>query len=616
MLHNSKEFCFEHFRLSIGQRCLFRAGERVPLTRTEYEALLMLLEFGGEVVPKEELYRRLWGERQVEESNLFQHIRSLRRKLGPSETGQPYIETVYGSGYRFSASVISRAEEEIAASNAIPEVPAAPDLVETNAGRISPESLEAGGSRPEHKKFWLMTALISLGVLVAVAIWAARNNKRPDVEPPQKSRELAVLNIPDSQVAPRILRSIKLKSQPASAVLAPGRRELYVSEVLDDSISVIDTVKSRVMRRIHVGHRPYSLVLNPDGRELYVGQRAGGLTVIDTATKLTTVVNDVSGPVNDIALTRDGKSAYLALGFSGLAKLDTTTASVAVISKTVYTEGLALTPDGRRLYVSYQAGGPGGSPGHDVIGYFDTATDRLAGVVSGKFPNVGGCLAVSPSGSQVWENGGDACSSPRYDHQGCPAVPAGLLNVFGTDLHPHVKNISFRGATMGCVTFSPRGEVAVVGTLDRLFLMEANSFRVIGTLPASSGKVAFSDDGDLAYAPLAQSAEIAVVQIAIPVQAFRLTNRGESDGTFPIAIPSTRELQAKFIDPTTLRIGKEAVKRTAEGLPIASMETLTGYGGVTLVVSFSTNVLKADPIPTLEGETYSGVPIRGNLASH
>ena len=129
-----------------------------------------------------------------------------------------------------------------------------------------------------------------------------------------------------------------------------------------------------------------------------MAQRAGGLTIIDTATKLATAVDEVTEPVNDVAPTGDGKSAYLALGFSGLAKLDATTGSVVVISKIVYTEGLALTPDGRRLYVSYQAGGPGGSPGHDVIGYFDTTTDQLAGVVPGEIPNVEG---ISPSRPMV-----------------------------------------------------------------------------------------------------------------------------------------------------------------------------------------------------------------------
>jgi hypothetical protein len=70
-----------------------------------------------------------------------------------------------------------------------------------------------------------------------------------------------------------------------------------------------------------------------------------------------------------------------------------------------------------------------------------------------------------------------------------------------------------------------------------------------------------------------------------------------------------------LIDPATLRIGKEPVKRTAEGLPMASMEILTGYDGVTLVVSFGKDVLKADPTGLLEGATYSGVPIRGSIAS-
>lgn len=608
------EFCFEQFRLNLGQRCLFRAGERVPLTKTEYEVLLILLEAGGDVVSKDELYKRLWGGRQVEESNLFQHIRSLRRKLGLSESGRPYIETAYGSGYRFSTASVSRAEDEIAAAAVTSETPTSPPPMPST---VTSESAASTRSRAERHRLkpWLVTAVILFGVAVIGFLFGLRNNKRSKPEPLQTSQPLTVVNVPDSPDAPRILRSVKLKSQPSSVVLAPGGRELYVSEALGDAISVIDTATMRVTHRIHVRHLPYALALTPDGKKLYVGHRAGGLTVIDTAAKLATAVGNLSGPVNDVVLTRDGKSAYLALGFSGLAKLDVASGSVTAISKVVYTEALALTPDGRRLYVSYQAGGPGGSPGHDVIGYFDTATDQLAGVVSGKAPNVGGCLAVSPDGSQVWENGGDACSSPRYDHEGCSVVPAGLLNVFGTEPHARIRNISFRGATMGCITFSPRGDVAVVGTIGHLYFMRSNDFRLLKAMPSSSGRAAFTPDGDLAYVPLTPSSKIAVVQMAIPIQAFRLTNRVESDGTFLVGIPNTPDFQAKFIDPATLRIGKEGVKRTANGLPMASMEVVTGYDGMTLIVSFSTDALTTGSTAVLEGTTYSGVPVRGQIAS-
>lgn len=613
MHQDSKEFCFGQFRLNLGQRRLFRADERVPLTKTEYELLLTLLEAGGNLVAKEDLYKRVWGERHVEDSNLFQHIRSLRRKLGPPQSGLPYIETVHGSGYRFSAAIVSEAEEVIATAATTSETPPSPPPV---PAAITSEFTTSTGSRAERSKLnpWLVAVPILFGVAVTGFIFSPRI-KRPKPETPQTSQPLTVVNVPDSPNAPRILRSVKLKSPPSSALLAPGGRELYVSEALGDAISVIDTATLRVTRRIHVRHLPYALALTPDGKKLYVGHRAGGLTVIDTATKLATAVANLTGPVNDVVLTRDGKSAYLALGFSGLAKLDVASDSVMAISKVVYTEALALTPDGRRLYVSYQAGGPGGSPGHDVIGYFDTATDQLAGVVSGKAPNVGGCLAVSPDGSQVWENGGDACSSPRYDHEGCSVVPAGLLNIFGTEPHAHIRSINFRGATMGCITFSPRGGVAVVGTIGHLYFMRSNDFRLLKALPSSSGRAAFTPDGDLAYAPLTPSSEIAVIQMAIPIQAFRLTNRVESDGSFPVAIPNTPDLEAKFIDPATLRIGKEGVKRTAKGLPMASMEVVTGYDGMTLIVSFGTDALKTNPNAILEGTTYSGVPVRGRIAS-
>jgi hypothetical protein len=91
------------------------------------------------------------------------------------------------------------------------------------------------------------------------------------------------------------------------------------------------------------------------------------------------------------------------------------TQSTDIISRTVYARALALTPDSRRLYVSYQANGPGGSTGHDAIGYFDTARDRYPGAIKG-LANVGDGLSATPDGSRVWESGADACDSPQYDH--------------------------------------------------------------------------------------------------------------------------------------------------------------------------------------------------------
>src|SRR2546425_13116661 len=129
-----------------------------------------------------------------------------------------------------------------------------------------------------------------------------------------------------------------------------------------------------------------------------------------------------------MAISADGRRLYLAMGPSGLRVVDTESNKVSTLRTEGYPMGLALTPDGRVLYVNYQNGGPGGSWGHDAIGRFDASTGVFLGSTTG-LPHVGQTIAVSPDGSQVWANGTDACYRPQYDHRGCPFVPGGIINV-------------------------------------------------------------------------------------------------------------------------------------------------------------------------------------------
>ncbi len=70
-----------------------------------FETLCVLVEAHGHLVDKDELINRVWPEAVVEEGNLAHNISVLRKTLGEPATGQKYIETVPGRGYRFVAEV-------------------------------------------------------------------------------------------------------------------------------------------------------------------------------------------------------------------------------------------------------------------------------------------------------------------------------------------------------------------------------------------------------------------------------------------------------------------------------------------------------------------------------
>src|SRR5262249_20271298 len=65
-----------------------------------FQILCVLAEAKGVLVSKDELIARVWGGRVVEENNLQVQISILRRTLDPEETGESWIVTVPGRGYR------------------------------------------------------------------------------------------------------------------------------------------------------------------------------------------------------------------------------------------------------------------------------------------------------------------------------------------------------------------------------------------------------------------------------------------------------------------------------------------------------------------------------------
>ena len=73
------------------------SGESVSLSYKEYLLLMVLLEAEGNVVERDRLLTRVWGEYYTESRTLDVHIRKLRVKLG--DAGK-LIQTIKGIGYK------------------------------------------------------------------------------------------------------------------------------------------------------------------------------------------------------------------------------------------------------------------------------------------------------------------------------------------------------------------------------------------------------------------------------------------------------------------------------------------------------------------------------------
>ena len=78
----------------------FLFGREVQLTPLEFSILWYLCERQGGVVPSEELFEAVWGEKFLENNNtVMAHIGRLREKLGEPARNPRFIKTVWGVGY-------------------------------------------------------------------------------------------------------------------------------------------------------------------------------------------------------------------------------------------------------------------------------------------------------------------------------------------------------------------------------------------------------------------------------------------------------------------------------------------------------------------------------------
>ncbi|MDH3375136.1 MAG: winged helix-turn-helix domain-containing protein, partial [Gammaproteobacteria bacterium] len=77
-------------------------GREIRLGPTEYRLLKFLMTHPDRVYSRTQLLDRVWGANvYVEERTVDVHVRRLRKALG-AEAADTYIQTVRGSGYRFS----------------------------------------------------------------------------------------------------------------------------------------------------------------------------------------------------------------------------------------------------------------------------------------------------------------------------------------------------------------------------------------------------------------------------------------------------------------------------------------------------------------------------------
>ncbi len=165
---------FGRFRLNARERLLQRDGATVSLTPKAFDLLFVLVSRHGHLLEKEELFKAVWPDSFVEESNLSSNVALIRKVLGEGENGLKFIETVPKRGYRFVAEVreaSSASDDDFISEEAKPQA-AAPPLA----------------SAPPASRWVRPVVFLAASVIVGVAGWAVWRiafRSSPTLPPPQ-----------------------------------------------------------------------------------------------------------------------------------------------------------------------------------------------------------------------------------------------------------------------------------------------------------------------------------------------------------------------------------------------------------------------------------------------
>ena len=92
---------FGRFRIFPQRREVLADGRPMELGGRAFDVLLALIEAGGAVVTKDDLIRRVWPGRIVDDGNLHAQIKALRKAFA----GYDLIRTVVGRGYQFKGEI-------------------------------------------------------------------------------------------------------------------------------------------------------------------------------------------------------------------------------------------------------------------------------------------------------------------------------------------------------------------------------------------------------------------------------------------------------------------------------------------------------------------------------
>jgi YVTN family beta-propeller protein len=174
--------------------------------------------------------------------------------------------------------------------------------------------------------------------------------------------------------AKKVVRKLFGGSDPEQFAVSAGSKFLYVANEDAAGLSVIDIEQSKVLTTIPTGAEPEGVRLRPDGKFVYVtSEDEGTISVIDTAANKAISKIKVGRRPRDIAFLPDASKAFVTnendASLSVLDGVKHKFLRTIALEKGMKPMGLAITRDGRRLYVSTGRG--------KMVAVVDTKTEKV-----------------------------------------------------------------------------------------------------------------------------------------------------------------------------------------------------------------------------------------------
>ncbi len=245
---------FGDFQVKIGEGLFLRSGEPVSLQWKAFETLCVLVTSEGRTVTREEFIEKIWPDSFVDENNLSQQIRTLRRILSDGEDGTVFIETVPRRGYRFIPTVSVKNGNGDSAPVADNDVPALSSIIPLDAvtekpvqpgsAELTVKSVAASRKLSRFSKKAVSITLICIAIVSLAGFVVWRNRPRIASNRIWKSAGQTQQTLFKSASVQRITGAM-------DGVISPdGKRVVYTSEVAGKQGLWIYQVASGIARPI------------------------------------------------------------------------------------------------------------------------------------------------------------------------------------------------------------------------------------------------------------------------------------------------------------------------------------------------------------------------------